>query len=113
MQIKVKFKVGDLVKQKFDSNRKHEFSAMEILEVVTSTCYSGTQVFYYCRHLFAKKEFDSEYKKEGDFVWMIGHSINNKNSSKMGWHKYRDDELIKSPEGDQAIIKGLLVGNNE
>lgn len=112
MEIKTKFKVGDLAKHKFEQNDKHEISSLEIMTIITETCYASTQVFYQCRHLFAKKVFENEYKKEGDFIWKVAYGIS-KDDNKIGWAKYREDELIESSEGDQAIIKGLLVGNND
>ncbi len=113
MEIKTKFKVGDLAKHKFEAVGKNAVHAAEIMEIRTQTCYLDTQIFYMCRQLFAKKEFENDYDKKGPFEWKVAYSISNANKEMIGWHKYREDELIHLPEGDQAIIKGLLVGNDD
>lgn len=112
MEIKTKFKVGDLAKRKFENQGKDRIIALEIMEVITTTCYAGTQVFYLTNAIVAAKKYKHEYSEKGDSEWIIGHAIS-KEDNGSGWRKHREDILIESPEGEQAIIKGLLVGNDD
>jgi hypothetical protein len=103
MKIETKFDVNNLVKRKFDADTKDGFVAMEVMEIVSQTCYAGTQVFYSCRHIYAKREFKGFGEKE--FTWSVGHGVS-KEDAQMGWQKYREDELVEAPQNQIDIILG-------
>lgn len=103
MIIESKFKVNDLVKQKF-SNCGNKFHAFEVAEVLTQTCYAGTQCFYQCRAIIASKEYDNNFNKSAGFTWDIFHGISSQDGG-LGWQKLREDELIELTEEEAAIFK--------
>jgi hypothetical protein len=93
MKIETKFNVNDIVKFKYETISKSGISVLEIKEIISHTCYTGTQNFCLCRPIVMRKEYENEYKKEGNFEWVIYHHQGKKQS--IGWHKYREDELKK------------------
>lgn len=105
MKIETKFDVNNLVKRKFDTNSKNKMSALEVMEVITQTCYAGTQVFYLCKPVIAQKEFKDKWKEDGEFSWVIVHGISQE-ENQPGWRKYREDELVEAPKEVIDIILG-------
>ncbi len=103
MKIETKFDINNLVKRKFDSDYNHSKCCLEVMEVITQTCYAGTQVFYLCRSIILNKEFEHEYKKDGNFKWVICHGVSQEENT-LAWRKYREDELIEAPIGLIDII---------
>ena len=100
MIITTKFEVGSLIQMRYDRNTEDMFQLLEVKEVFTQVCYGGTQVFYDCRTIIAKKEYKG-FKREGDFEWVVGHSIS-KEDKQTGWKRYREDELI---DGEKKLIE--------
>lgn len=110
MEIKTKFEVGDLLERRYTvKDIEKTFTLHEVLEVVSSTCYTGTQVFYFCRALIAKKEKDYLSKESR---WNVHNAISHEDSS-MGWQKMREDELIIARKECQDIIKAVGLVNNQ
>jgi hypothetical protein len=93
MEINTKFNINQLVKRKYDVDCKDTVSAMEIMEIQSQTCYAETQIFYQCKMIVAKKEFENKYHAPDKYTWSIGHEIGTGDGSK-GWHLYREDELV-------------------
>lgn len=102
MNIETKFKVGSLVRHKFERQTHDAIHALEVMEISTDTCYAGTQVFYQCRALVAQKQFKNEYAKTGDFTWALGHTL-------LPWFKYREDELVEIPKNEADFFTGAVA----
>jgi hypothetical protein len=88
MTIEPKFKIGELVKHKY---QKHQTTrdgafAFSINEIQTVTCTAGTQIFYTGRWILQVVTGYGESKKIGDF--MPHEQI----------QKFREDELSSLPE---------------
>ena len=101
MKLQSKFNVNDLLARKFDSNGNKYFHIFEVLEIITNTCYAGTQFFYLCRPITGSKEYKEKYKDSGEFKWIVRHVIgNNANHTpgKLYAEKYREDELVLAPK---------------
>jgi hypothetical protein len=109
MKIETKFDVNNFVVRKFDTNEKDTFRVLEVMEVISQTCYAGTQVFYLCRAMVANKEYEKQWKQEGEYTWVIGHVLG-KDENSTGWRKYREDELI---EAKQEHVDLILNGGEE
>lgn len=105
MEIKTKFEITDLVTLKTERRDNSRLHAMVIMEIVSQTCYSGTQLFYLCRVLTGEKVHEISYDKKSPFVWIIGH-IQGSNVNDGGYKKYREDELIESSKEVKSIIEG-------
>ncbi len=105
MTIETKFDVNNLVKAKFDKGTENHFQLFEVMQVETNTCYAGTQNFYLCRAITAKKKFKDEWSKKGEFEWLICHGIGSTDFA-IGWGKYREDELVEAPKEQIDIILG-------
>lgn len=103
MKIETKFEINNLVKRKFDSDYENSRCCLEVMEIISQTCYAGTQVFYLCRSIILNKQFEHEYKKEGAFKWVILHNVSQEENN-LGWRKYREDELIEAPNEIIDII---------
>lgn len=103
MRIETKFDVNNFAVRKFDTNAKDVIQVLEVMEVISQTCYAGTQVFYLCKPVIAQKKYENDWKKDGEFTWVIGHGIN-KDDNSTGWKKYREDELIEAPKEHVDLI---------
>jgi len=104
MKLESKFDINNLVQHKFDNRDSDTITCLEIMEVRTETCYAGTQVFYHTRNIVAMKKYKHDYKKEGEFIWEIGHSIDKYGNKNISWEKYREDELIACSQENIDII---------
>lgn len=104
MEIKTKFNVNDLLKRKYDVDPKNTVFALEVMSITSETCYAGTQVFYQCRTILAKKEFELKYQEKGEFTWEIHHAIGSDGNT-LGWQRYREDELVEALKETKNIIK--------
>ena len=103
MTVTTKFDVDSLATMKYDRGTDDMFQVLEIKEVLAQICYGGVQIFYDCRTIVGRKEYKG-FKKEGDFQWLVGHSLS-KEDSKTGWKRYREDELIAAPQEHIDILK--------
>lgn len=103
MKLTTKFEVNDLIKHKYNTPGKDSVAILEVMEIITQTCYAGTQVFYLCRAIILTKEFTG-FNKEDDRKWVVGHSIS-KDSNKISWERYREDELISINKDEEEIFK--------
>jgi hypothetical protein len=105
MKIVTKFDVNNLVKRKFDTDSKNQIHVLEVMEVASQTCYAGTQVFYFCKPIIARKEFAEKYLEKGESTWVICHGVSQE-ENQAGWRKYREDELVEVPNESIDIILG-------
>ena len=105
MKLESKFDINNLVSHKFQTIEKDGFPVYEVLEVITQTCYGGTQVFYDCRMIFLRKEYASEWKSTGEFKYSIAVGIS-KEDGKMGTQRFREDELIEAKKEYIDVILG-------
>ena len=110
MNIQSKFDINDILVQQFSRKSQTYFQALQVLEVVTQSCYAGTQVFYFCRPIIGHREVEL-FKEKRDYVWRIDHGLS-KNDHEMGWQKYREDELLKAPQEILDIITQIPTENN-
>lgn len=109
MTIEAKFKINDLVRNKFQKHQtlenlsgKASVQFMEILYITTETCSAGTQIFYRCRCYYPViTNVYKEPKALLDFAFSIGGS-----DSLQGTHNFREDELI-SLDIETKTILGL------
>lgn len=99
MKIETKFNINDLVQFKHQIQTLKKINLFEIMEIITQTCYKEAQVFYLCRAL----QFDENYKQE----WITGHGVSKEDSMKIGWYKYREDELIELSDELKAKIEEI------
>lgn len=67
---------------------------LHIMEIQTQTCYAGTQVFYLARHIIFRFEPVS-FSPQRKYKLSVYHSLNNDSQHAMGWHRYREDELME------------------
>lgn len=102
MKIEPLFEIGNLVQRQYEDVGQEAKLALQVMEVITQTCYAGTQIFYLCRPLFAKRHKWSESWK-----WTIGHGTA-KMPNDAGWTKYREDELHIADDETIAIITGTV-----
>lgn len=114
MEFKTIFNIHDLVKHKYESRGiESEVLCYEVLEVMTQTCYAGTQVFYDCRLIQSNEE--NLYKKDSEgnhmYVRRSGVAIG-KDSHLMASQRFREDELVLLDEKSTAIMKGIREKNN-
>ena len=105
MEIKTKFNVDYLLSRKHDVMPDDVFTVLEVMEILTETCYTATQIFYLCRLIKANKEFEKPYDKSSKYTWVIGHKYGVGDNS-LCWKKYREDELILCPIEYLKIISG-------
>lgn len=110
MKIETAFDIHNIVKRKFDTDGPDETCAFEVMEVISNSCYAGTQVFYLCRQLVAVRKYDI---KRNEDRWVNGHAINRQDDSSTGWLKYREDELIAAPQEVIDVFLGLGVTPNQ
>ena len=106
MNIKTKFSVSDFAKRKYDQQLKDQFQILEVMQIHSETCYAGTQVFYLCRMLFAKKEKSYVANPGEEVQWAISHSIGKEEHS-TGWLKYREDELVEITDGSDELLQAI------
>lgn len=114
MNIKTKFKVGDLAMGIFDKFREKQITLLRIMEIESQTCYAGTQVFYRCRPILLIKE--KQLFEDKGFVWLVGHGVGENDRGQVHWLKYREDELkpalkemIDIVLSEQTIFDLLLI----
>ena len=105
MEIKTKFEITDLVTLKTERRDSIRIHAMVIMEIVSQTCYVGTQLSYLCRIITGVKVHEISYDKNSPFEWVIGHAQGS-NINDTGWKKYREDELIVVSKEVKSIIEG-------
>jgi hypothetical protein len=110
MEIKTKFKVGDLVKHKYDKDDTHTFYLNEIMNVITETCYSGTQVFYLCRGIYKSRRYRNDYDRSEsneNYEYAIFHQVRGESSNSLnsGYQKYREDELRLLTKSENLFFK--------
>lgn len=88
--------------KKKDSQENKIVSAYEVMEVVTQTCYAGTQVFYLCRPLFRfyTKDYSFKEPEKRNVLTDILHG------EKMDV-KFREDEVRACAQEIVDIIKSL------
>ena len=98
MEIKTEYKVGDLIKHKYSSQTEKHKTALVVKEIMTQTCYAGTQVFYDCRLIMMEKEFEKTFDPGGPFVWRIGFNTENKVT------RLRADEVQDLDKETKGII---------
>ena len=106
MEIETRYDITDFVRRRFDRDTNETILALHVMEIITQTCYAGTQVFYLCRQLKAEKVFEKPFKREGDFVWAICHSYSQR-SGEMGVVKYREDELLPLEPDKLKVFKEM------
>lgn len=94
MNIKSKYEINELVKHKF-SYDEHSITALEIMEVSTVTCYAGTQIFYNCRPIIAKRHKDNPEK------WEVFYAVHRGEDA---YDRLREDELSFLDEESKSII---------
>lgn len=101
MNIKSKYNIGDIVKYQFEKCKDEEnnHSCLCIEQVMTETCYAGTQVFYLARPVGLRLEDNS---------YVIYHGTSKNNQT--GWTKYREDELV---EVEQSISDMIQFGDSK
>lgn len=106
MNIKTKFNLNELVKHKYDSNKKDMICLLEVLTIMTEACYAGNQVFYLCRAIIAHKELNLPLRKEDEEsdTWFLAHGVHSSDDFKIGWRKYREDELIAAPKEEKEFF---------
>lgn len=104
MEIQTQFDVHNLVKHKFSSHGKKVICALEIMEVLSNTCYGGTQIYYWCRPIVARVEKDG-YGENAKTFWVIGYAID-KGETVEGYAKFREDELVSLTQKEIDIILG-------
>lgn len=98
MKIETKFDVNNLVKRKFDKQLMgKKLFCLEVMEVISQTCYAGTQVFYLCRPVYAENNRNE---------WDVFHGVNATSDNQTGWRKYREDELVQCSDEEIKIILG-------
>lgn len=104
MEISTRFNISDLTAHKYEHQTSRRKSVLEIMEVITTSCYAGTQVFYLCRLIILEKKIQLSNldKKE----WSIYHSIG-KDVNDTGWKKYREDELIPLSQEITQLLKNI------
>ena len=105
MEIKTKFNVDYLLSRKHDVMPDDVFTVLEVMEILTETCYTATQIFYLCRLIKANKEFEKPYDKSTEYTWIIGHHAGHGDNSS-GLKKYREDELILCSDEYRKIVLG-------
>lgn len=111
MKITTKFNVNELVLHKYNGGRNKRIVGYEILEIVSQSCYAGTQIFYLCRAIIAEKILISPFDEDKGFVWTIAHATSNDPSAPMAWTRFREDELVTASLTDVEILTGLLTKN--
>lgn len=94
MEIKTKFNIYDIVQHKFQKNVSKErgVDGYEILEIITQTCYAGTQIFYQCRPFF--KLYKKDYTRD---IGNVNTLIDILHGEKMDI-RLREDELKECPQ---------------
>lgn len=97
MTISTKFDVHNLVKRKFDREDQN-INMLEVMEVISQSCYAATQVFYLCKIIRAHRFRDQP--------WKIEHGIG-RDDNATGWRKYREDELIEATKQEIDIVLGM------
>jgi hypothetical protein len=64
MTLETKFNINDLVQHKFQRDKLYkDCIAYEILEIRSINCYTTAQVFYRCRAVIVRTEFDYTTKE--------------------------------------------------
>lgn len=106
MAIEPKYKIGDVLQRTLSRHTNWKLTALQVMEIITQTCYAGTQIFYLCRviHIQLSKRHDFDADRQAE--WIVGHGVSNSNG---GWgvQKYREDEL------EAADKKVLEIINNK
>lgn len=109
MEIKTKFKIGSLVKVKYDRwHNGDRIDLFEVLEIMTQTCYKDSQIFYIMRQIVCEKKYEKEFTKTGDYEWFVFHGTGASDHSS-GWKKYREDELEFVSDETRAIVLGDAI----
>jgi hypothetical protein len=108
--IETKYDVENLVQHKYQRatpNSSKVASAYEIEEIITQTCYAGTQVFYDCRSLHLV--YETEFKENARIRKVVdcAHAINSE-SGRVATVRFREDELKDCPEDLINEIKNFL-----
>lgn len=110
MTIEPKYNINDFLEVKIEAGSPSRFHFMEVMEVITQTCYGGTQIFYLCRSALAEKSMSREPAKEKGKpsnlkeFWMVG-SVN-RDQKDCGYKRYREDEVnILAPHKLKIIQK--------
>jgi hypothetical protein len=108
MTIETKFKINDLVMNKFQKNQtlenlsgKQSLQFMEVLYIHTETCSAGTQIFYRCRGYYPviSNKYDNTPIALLDFAFSIGGS-----DQLQGTYSFREDELVSINEETKKIL---------
>jgi hypothetical protein len=102
MKIETKFKVGDLIKRIYDSQADDKEIILQIMEIITQTCYAGTQVLYDCKYIHLSKRFKERFEQKGEY-WVIGHGMGNADRA-LGWARFREDEVCEISKEVRNII---------
>ena len=109
MKLETKFNVDDLVGHKFNRIRPSKLVCYRVMEVVTQTCYGGTQVFYDCRMIIASKQFEG-FKEKGPFTWEVEHAVRAEGHERAcGTFRYREDEVIDLTQEQKDIFSGKIT----
>lgn len=95
MGIETAYAVNDMVMHRFGMESSEMKVVYRVMEIITNTCYAGTQVFYRLRPVCLVKKHE-RFKGDGSFTWEVraGHSgrMTDKNNN-LGWEEFREDEL--------------------
>lgn len=101
MNIETKYNVNDLVQHKyqkaFGAKRK---SAFEVIEIVTNSCYAGSQVFYKCRMIHSVTE-----ERLSDIYEIVDFGPTGTSNGE--YVEFREDELKPCEETLALQIKNI------
>lgn len=100
MTITSLYEMNQILIRKFTKNN-NKLVAFEVLQIESSTCSAGTQIFYFCRPIIITKEPFSKEEK-----WNVNFGVG-KTGGELGWEKLREDELLPAP----ANITDILSAN--
>jgi hypothetical protein len=102
MKIETKFNVNDIVEAKRSVHGDDSFIAYEIMEILSNTCYVGTQIDYLARPMLCTHERIKPYGDE-KYKWKIDVAYG-KDIHDSGWKRYREDELIEASNEARSVI---------
>ena len=111
MKIETKFEVGQIVKFHIGRGEERYIYLLEVKEIMTITCYTGTQIFYLCRAVILEKKRRLEKDVLSKEYWICNHGIG-ENEGEAGWKKYREDELAIPEKKYLDILRGLKTNND-